>query len=290
MPGREQISVIKAVSPLPNCCLRTQARRGELGEKATEYEAEVLKRFVAGGLHSEIPLKDETGQSLQNSKRKPEVLTDNLQDSPPRGIPEYPWQSAGEELRASLVKQLNRVDGKLTVVEKCRIHLCSLSWYPGYHLIRIRHPLWSPKDLFLYYLMDQDRTLYRLNGVASPVHEVNDKAPVQLNQDNVVDYLVFFCFFVRGEEGPFFILESIEDPLIPPNINPTVRAVFEGTIHRATYEGRNFRGEFLCDAVVSYSNALFIANYAVKPTGDIEMVNDEPIAADLPIRLSAPIA
>ena len=214
------------------------ARRGEVGEKATEYEAEILKRFVDRGLYSEVPLKDEMGQSFQNSKRKPEVLTDNIQDSPPRGIPEYPWQSAGEELRAFLIKQVSRVDGKFTVDENCRIHLCSLSWYPGYHLIRIRHPLWSPKDLFLYYLIDQDRTLYRLNGVASPVHEVNAKAPVQLNQENVVDYLVFFCFFVRGEEGPFFILESVEDPLIPHNIIPPCVPYSKGR-----YIGPPTRGE-----------------------------------------------
>lgn len=266
------------------------ARRAALTEKPSEDEAEVLKRFIDKGLLSEVALTEGTRQSLQSSRRRAEMPSDSIQDSRRRGIANYPWQPAGEDLRAFLLKQLGPVYRKLTVDENSRIHLCSLSWYPGYHLIRIHNPLWSPKSLFLYYLMDGDRKLYRLSGVASPVHEVNANAPVRLNPDNVLDYLVFFCFFVRGEEGGFFILESMDDPLIPHNINPNVRAVFEGTIRRATYEGRNFRGEFLCDAVVSYSNALFIANYAVKPTGEIEMEDDEPIAADLPVRLSAPIA
>jgi hypothetical protein len=46
----------------------------------------------------------------------------------------------------------------------------------------------------------------------------------------------------------------------------------------------------MCDAVVYYSNALFIANFAVQPSGMIEMLNDEPIAADLPVKVDAPVA
>jgi hypothetical protein len=46
----------------------------------------------------------------------------------------------------------------------------------------------------------------------------------------------------------------------------------------------------MCNAVVYYSNALFIATFAVQPGGMIEMLNDEPIAADLPVKVDAPVA
>ncbi|MBU0860119.1 MAG: hypothetical protein KJ667_09280, partial [Alphaproteobacteria bacterium] len=68
------------------------------------------------------------------------------------------------------------------------------------------------------------------------------------------------------------------------------RMVIEGTIRPASYEGKNAQGFYLCDAVVFYSNALFLANFAIQPTGMIEMLNDEPIAADLPVRVDVPIA
>jgi hypothetical protein len=132
--------------------------------------------------------------------------------------------------------------------------------------------------------------LFRLNGTSPPIHEVNAKAPVRITEQNVLEYLRFFCFFVRGEEGPFLIAESMDDPYIPTNLDPKTRTVIEGTVRGASYEGRNEQGHFMCDAVVFYSNALFIANFAVQPSGMIEMLNDEPIAADLPVKVDAPVS
>lgn len=82
----------------------------------------------------------------------------------------------------------------------------------------------------------------------------------------------------------------MDDPYIPQAPDEKTRAVIEGTVREASYEGRNEQGHFLCDAVVYYSNALFIANFAVQPTGMIEMLSDEPIAADLPVKVDAPVA
>ena len=99
-----------------------------------------------------------------------------------------------------------------------------------------------------------------------------------MTEDNVLDYLRFFCFFVRGDEGPFYIAESMDDPNLPQDMDATTRSVVEGTVRPASYEGMNEQGHFLCSAVVYYSNALFIANFAVQPSGMIEMLSDEPIA------------
>jgi hypothetical protein len=146
-----------------------------------------------------------------------------------------------------------------------------------------------PKNLVIYYLTAEGN-LYRLNGTSPPIHEVNAIAPVKITDDNVLEYLRFFCFFVRGEEGPFLIAEDMDNPDMPGNMDAQTRSVIEGTIRPASYEGKNPQGFFLCDAVVFYSNALFLANFAIQPTGMIEMLDDQPIAADLPVRVDVPIA
>ena len=73
-------------------------------------------------------------------------------------------------------------------------------------------------------------------------------------------------------------------------MDDTTRRVIEGTIRPATFEGKNAEGFWLCDAIVYYSNALFFSNFAVQPTGMIEMTDDDPLAQDLPVRVNAPIA
>ena len=195
----------------------------------------------------------------------------------------------GEELDGFLA-QINPIDGKYQVSNtSTEVGWRMLPFYDQVVLIRLRDRTWGKQKLTIYYLTDQG-TLFRLNGTSPPIHEVNAKAPVRITEQNVLEYLRFFCFFVRGEEGPFLIAESMDDPYIPTNLDPKTRTVIEGTVRGASYEGRNEQGHFMCDAVVFYSNALFIANFAVQPSGMIEMLNDEPIAADLPVKVDAPVS
>ena len=195
----------------------------------------------------------------------------------------------GEQLDGFLEK-INPVDGSHQVsADTTQVCWRMLPFYDQVALIRVHDPSWTNKKLNIYYLTDQG-DLFRLNGTSPPIHEVNAKAPVKITEENVLDYLRFFCFFVRGEEGPFYIAESMDDVNMPTDMDDTTRSVIEGTIRGATYEGKDEKGHFLCDAVVFYSNALFIANFAIQPTGMIEMIDDEPIAADLPTKVDCPVS
>ena len=199
------------------------------------------------------------------------------------------WNKTSGEAFEGFLDQVGTIDAKYAVdVSSTEVHWRRLPFYENVVLIRLRDRSWGKPKLNIYYLTDQGN-LYRLNGTSPPIHEVNAKAPIKVNEDNVLDYLRFFCFFVRGEEGPFLIAESMDDPYIPQNLDPKTKTVIEGTVRGATFEGKNDQGHFLCDAVVYYSNALFIANFAVQPSGMIEMLDDEPIAADLPVKVDAPV-
>lgn len=195
----------------------------------------------------------------------------------------------GEEL-AGFLSQVGTIDNKFQTSEaSTEVAWRQVPFYDRVALIRLKDPNWTPANLVLYYLTDQGN-LYRLNGTSPNIHEVNAKAPIRVTEDNVLDYLRFFCFFVRGEEGPFLIAETVDDPYLPKNLDDKTQNVIANTIHPATYKGQNEQGHFLCDAVVFYSNALFEAQFSVQPTGMIEMLDDEPIAIDLPARVEAPIA
>ncbi len=198
-------------------------------------------------------------------------------------------QVTGEELEG-FISQVTPIDGKYQAsAATTEVSWRPLPFYETVVLIRLKDRSWGKPKLAVYYLADQG-TLYRLNGTSPPIHEVNAKSAIRITEENVLDYLRFFCFYVRGEEGPFLIAENMDDPYIPKEMDQKTRTVIEGTVRPATYVGRNEQGHFLCDAVVYYANALFIANFAVQPSGMIEMLSDDPIAADLPVRVDAPVS
>lgn len=200
------------------------------------------------------------------------------------------WNAVeGDELTGFL-DQIDDIDGKYKVsADTTKVSWRMLPFYESVALIRVQDPNWVKPNLVVYYLTDQGN-LFRLNGTSPPIHEVNAKAPIKVTEENVLEYLRFFCFFVRGEEGPFYIAESMDDPNIPTDMDETTQSVIEGTVRPASYEGKNDQGHMLCNAVVFYSNALFYADFAVQPSGMIEMLDDEPIASDLPSRVDQPVA
>jgi hypothetical protein len=200
------------------------------------------------------------------------------------------WNAVtGDEL-AGFLEQINPVDGKYRVSpDSTQVHWRMLPFYETVALIRVKEPNWANKKLYIYYLTDKGN-LYRLNGTSPPIHDVNAKAPVKITEQNVLDYLRFFCFFVRGEEGPFYVAESMDDPNLPAGMDAATLSAVEGTLRPASFEGMSENGHYLCEAVVFYSNALFIANFAVQPSGMIEMIDDQPIAGDLPVRIEVPVS
>lgn len=163
---------------------------------------------------------------------------------------------------------------------------------------------------------------YHLNGTSPPIHEVNAKFGLNFpeirevvedaedhhKRELVLDYLQFFCEFVHGEDGPFYVIHDSCDYIYvrddtPPADNaaagqddsepeskessptanstagykinwhmplPPEPAKFTGT------EGENYRIE----ACISYARAAFLARFRVQPSGMVEMLDDQPVAVD----------
>ena len=202
-----------------------------------------------------------------------------------------PWTKvAGDDL-VGFLAQITPIDGNY-IVDPTTTHV-AWRFLPFYDqncaLVRVADAAWHKADLVIYFLT-LGGNLFRLNGTAPPIHEVNAKAPIRINDDNVLDYLRFFCFFVRGEEGPFYIAESLDDPLLPEVDLAAHTPVVAESFVPAVREDVNEQGHYPCNATVFYANAVFKADFVVQPTGMIEMRDDDVLAADLPGQIELPLS
>ncbi len=207
-----------------------------------------------------------------------------------------PWQYPWRRCRPAFVESHwpcgSRIDGKHLADKGLVADACRLPWYPDATLIRLQHPDWT-KGLALYFVEEgaagdhAPRPLTRLTGTSPPIHELNARQPIRLCAANALGYLRFFCFFVRGPEGPFYIVDSVEDPLLPAH--PDIQAIVAGSCHAPRQDTANGDDVYRYLATLYYADAFFLARFILSASGNIEMLDDEAIAAGLPERIHAPL-
>lgn len=192
-----------------------------------------------------------------------------------------------------LFARIDPIDGRLSLDGHVSLAERSLPMYDDVRIFCLTSDRWD-EGLRVCYLTHEDN-LFRLNGTSPPIHEVNSKAPIRITEENVLYYLSFFCFFVHGEEGPFYIVHDLEDKLLPKGFaeakserlpdSPSPKQLFR----RPRLFGQDEKGKWRLSALVHYSNSLFLADFLVHSTGMIDMNNDESLLADLPCRVHAPL-
>ncbi len=206
------------------------------------------------------------------------------------------WQSTTPAERAMLLHTLG--SEKLGFhTDYARTQKQKLSWTDA-SLYRV-WGAWEPSNLVFYFISNDVEKFHQLDGTSAPIHAWNAANPPRLTEANVADYLWFFNFFVRTNEGPFLLVESRSDPFVP-------KEVFSLPKGKYGLDEKNYRSiadvprpiscrarqdaRYECGGVIYYSNAIMEVNYLVRPDGKLEMLNDRPVVADLPVKVSAPVS
>lgn len=169
------------------------------------------------------------------------------------------------------------------------ISVFDLPFHPGVPLIELRRP--SPGSSTsatarICFLLQGD-DLYRLDGASWPIHEANARGNPVINEETVLPYLAFFCFFVRGTEGPFLVMDRWDNGFLPDL--GVRRSEIETIFRQPQVWGTDERGNWLASSLVIYADAVFLADFSVQPNGFVEMLDDTTLLADLQARVDAPL-
>lgn len=120
---------------------------------------------------------------------------------------------------------------------------------------------------------------HALDGTSALVHDINDSGLLDVSTaENACDYLRFFCGAVRGEEGPFYLIESADRfaALTGVALDVSLAALAGPVTARKSVDG------WRLDALVHYGGAAFSSRFSLNAMGMIEMINDEPLSGDVP--------
>lgn len=161
----------------------------------------------------------------------------------------------------------------------------SLPFYKNSHLIEVTNPDWDQGLMRICFLLRED-LLTRLAGTSPPIHEFNAQLKTRIPRTSSREYLAFFCFFVRGEDGPFLVVDRVDNKFIPESARTPE---FGDAMRPVRLWGRNETGEWRASACIYYADALFHADFLIHPDGMVEMVHDIPIISELGATIYAPL-
>ncbi|MBB5708672.1 hypothetical protein [Sphingopyxis panaciterrulae] len=116
---------------------------------------------------------------------------------------------------------------------------------------------------------------HELDGTSALIHDVNEGGALDVSTaDLAADYLRFFCSAVRGDEGPFFLIEDSERfALLSGSAFPDAGLA----AHARPVAVRQTATGWDLEAFVYYGDALFASRFSLDATGLVEMIDDEPL-------------
>lgn len=188
--------------------------------------------------------------------------------------------------RRSLIRSMQALCNHDAVIPKKAdtVRVFALPFYANVDLLEVSGSAWQQGESRFYFLRNEGELKW-LNSTSPPIHEMNVKVNPRITRDTVLAYLAFFCFFVRGQEGPFLILDRPENPLIPSGVDAkAIRAKFR----EPRVWGQQSDGKWRVTSLVYYDDAIFAADFLIEPGGMITMKRDTPILTNLP-KIHAPI-
>jgi hypothetical protein len=144
--------------------------------------------------------------------------------------------------------------------------------------------------LLLNQVAEDSPSIVSLNGNSAPLHFANEAAQINLTRENVLSYLHFFCYFVHGDDGSFYVLDERIRKLMPAvnrtwrsgeseNRLPSIDMIYRPPCLKTT----STADRWFCSALVYYGNDVFIADFAVLAGGEVEMEADEMLLQGLPL-------
>lgn len=121
--------------------------------------------------------------------------------------------------------------------------------------------------------------LHPLDGTSTPIHDAIEREGLELSDTTVLEYTIWFCRHVHGDEGPFWAVLRRDDLNVA---DPAARAaVVAAHIPAPSVETKTDGDGWSVGFAVQYGETLFAAQFSVDRHGRIEMDDDEPLAAGL---------
>ena len=150
------------------------------------------------------------------------------------------------------------------------------TFYPGWRLAEIALRGATIENATFSFLL-RDESITPVLGNSPPIHNLNSQNALVLSSKmSVTDYMNFFCHSVWGDDGPFRIINSIDQIPVADTL-PKQQADEIGPLIAKPEIISDGEDAWTSKALVNYGKGLFLAELKVQSSGMVEMLSDEHV-------------
>lgn len=191
------------------------------------------------------------------------------------------WHTLGPDDRAQIMERfgISDEDG-LFGHRTTAVQYALLPFFRNFLLYRFTDYATMP-TFSLKYLSD-GYNFYYLDGTNAALYTVNVEDPVELNADNLVDYLHFFFENVPAPHGHIMLVEEPESLELMEVLSPAKREEILGQTHRTAVQVLEEGEGFYVMSTLYYAGTLFWGRVWVGPDGMIELLDQHPLLVGIP--------
>jgi TPR repeat protein len=192
------------------------------------------------------------------------------------------WQLVeGAERRQEIARVRQGAVSNVDLSDPRRLRKVAVDFYPGASLFELEVGRGGTVGILTY--IRKDDQFVRIDGRSAQIHTLSASAPIRVDTlPAAVAFLRFFMSAVQGEDGLFRIVDDEHDLHWHASAPPAVRTAIADRIKRLDLSASS-SGGWNATATVDYGRGLYYVDLWLKPNGQVDMLNDTPFAADLPV-------
>lgn len=191
------------------------------------------------------------------------------------------WRDMKEDDSARMLAELKERVPELPGRGAIKMRHADLPFYQAYRFYEITDTLQAePKPRYVLYRSGGiPEETFMVDGSPTPIHKVNELAPLKLSTLNVAEYVSFFFACVQGPDGKMEVIEEIQ-----PRPHEEITDVQTVTSFSAIKKiippcvaARIPDGGFRVDAAILFKGCIFKTEIDVPASGDMSVVKDEGV-------------
>jgi len=192
------------------------------------------------------------------------------------------WTKLEEKKAVKILQEINKFITPVAFNEERTILRSQpLPFYKYYDLIEMTDMSTVPaaKKFAIY----KPGNVKVIDWTNNTIYEVNQKAPIKLDETNVISYIKFFFSYVYGRHGKFSVIEAVDD--IKWQVDPPMqgRKIMQEMLSPVKIKNKNPDGGFDLEGFMVFKDSLFRTDIRVDAEGIVDMSQEELKVEGMPV-------